>query len=218
VRSVIKLDVRRATPYKGHRKLNLLSKVHMNWRLCLPALITITAQLASWFPNQLNAAAPSESRVTRVSSSVQLLCPMAAARRASVNNTLEGTGRLYRPGHLGDSVLVGPGQMVIGNADTAVSDPVDFDINRFTKTSCFITDFPPLRSEQSIVAEGQKQQREKSKKTLINTNLVIFGGGIRVSVVGLRPTASLSRTTAAVALATPRRAPKLSPEAVPASH
>ena len=129
----------------------------MNWRLCLIALITITAQLASWFPNQLNAAAPSEARLTRVSNSVQLLCSTAA-------------------------------------------------------------DFPPLRSEQSIVAEGQKQQCEKKKKTLINTNLIIFGGGIRVSVVGLRPTASLSRTTAAVALATPRRAPKLSPESVPASH
>src|SRR5262249_19304473 len=41
---------------------------------------------------------------------------------------LEGTGRLYRRGHLGDSVLVNPGQMVIGNPNAAVSDPVDFDI------------------------------------------------------------------------------------------
>jgi hypothetical protein len=131
---------------------------------------------------------------------------------------LEGNGRLYRPGHLGDSVLVGPGQMVIGNPNTALSDPVDFDISRFTKTSCFITDFPPLHSEQSIVVEGQKQQREKSKKTLIDTNLVIFGGGTRVSLVGPRPTDPVSRTTAAVAPATPRGAPNLSPEAVPASQ
>ena len=97
---------------------------------------------------------------------------------------LEGTGRLYRPGHLGDSVLVRAGQMVFGNPDAALSDPVDVDIDRFMKTSRFITDFPPLRSEKSIMAESQKQQREKSNKTLIDTNLVIFGGGTQVSLIG----------------------------------
>ena len=127
---------------------------------------------------------------------------------------LEGTGRLYRPGHLGDSVLVRPGQMVIGNPDAAVSDPVDVDIGRFIKTSRFITDFPPLRSEKSIVAESQKQQRAKSKKSLIDTNLVIFGGGTLVSLVGQEQTEAVGGTTAS--LATPRRAPNLSPEAAPA--
>ena len=62
--------------------------MHMNWRVCLLALITITAELASWFPNQVNAAAPSEARITRVGNSVQLLCRTAAARRASVNNII----------------------------------------------------------------------------------------------------------------------------------
>lgn len=197
----------------------------MNWRLCVLALITIMAQLASWFPNQVNAAALSAARVTRVSNSVQLLCPTAPARRASVNNTideetlvLEGTRRLYRLGHLGDSVLVGPGQMVIGNPNTAVSDRVDFDISRFTETSCFISDCPPPRSEQSIVVAGQKQWREKSKKTLIDTNLAIFGGGTRVSLVGPSPADPVNRMTAAVAPAMPRRAPNLSPEAIPASQ
>jgi FecR protein len=129
---------------------------------------------------------------------------------------LEGTARLYRPGHLGDSVLVRPGQMVFGNPDAAVSDPVDFDIDRFTKTSRFITDFPPLRSEQSIVAESQKQQREKSNKTLIDTNLVIFGGGTQVSVVGHEQTdAADQATTASV---TPRRAPMMSREAAPVTQ
>jgi hypothetical protein len=100
---------------------------------------------------------------------------------------LEGTGRLYRPGHPGDSVLVGPGQMVIGNPNTAVSDPVNFDIARFLKTSRFITDFSPLRSEKLMVAESQKQQQEKSKKSLIETNLVIFGGGTQMSLIGQAP-------------------------------
>ncbi len=127
---------------------------------------------------------------------------------------LEGTARSYRPGHLGDSVLVRAGQMVFGNPEVALSDPVDVDIDRFMKTSRFITDFPALRREKSIVAESQKQQREKSNKILIDTNLVIFGGGTQVSVVGQEQTDTARRTTAA--LVTPRRAPIMSPEAGPA--
>jgi len=109
---------------------------------------------------------------------------------------LEGTGRLYRPGHPGDSVLVGPGQLVMGNPNAAVSDPVDFDIARFVKTSRFVVDLPPLRSEKLIAAESLKQQQEKSKKTLIDTNLVIFGGGTRISVLGQAQTNVAGRTTA----------------------
>jgi len=109
---------------------------------------------------------------------------------------LEGTGRLYRPGHPGDSVLVGPGQLVMGNPNAVVSDPVDFDIARFVKTSRFVVDLPPLRSEKLIAAESLKQQKEKSKKTLIDTNLVIFGGGTRVSVLGQAKTNVAGRTTA----------------------
>ena len=105
---------------------------------------------------------------------------------------LEGTSRLYRPGHLGDSVLVGPGQLLIGNPSAALSDPVDFDIARFVKTSRLIVGLPPLRSEKLIAAESQKQLREKSKKTLIDTNMVIFGGGTRVSLVGQAQTGTTS--------------------------
>jgi len=126
---------------------------------------------------------------------------------------LEGTGRLYRPGHLGDSILVRPGQMLIDNPDAAVSDPVDVDIGRFMTTNRFITDFPPLRSKKPITAESRKQQREKSKKTLIDTNLVIFGGGTQVSLIGQGQTDTARHKTAA--LMTPRRATNLSPEAVP---
>jgi hypothetical protein len=127
---------------------------------------------------------------------------------------LEGTGRLYRPGHFGDSILVAPGQMVIGSPDAAVSEPVDVDIDRFMKTSRLITEFPQLRSEKSVLAESQKQQREKSNKTLVDTNLVIFGGGTQVSVIGQQQTKPTGHTTAA--LAVPRRVPSLSPNAAPA--
>jgi hypothetical protein len=127
---------------------------------------------------------------------------------------LEGTGRLYRPGHVGDSVLVVPGQMVFGNPEAAVSDPVDVDIARFMKTSGFITDFPPLHSEKSIVAEGQKQEREKSNKTLRGTNLVIFGGGTQVSDIGQEQTDMEARSSAA--LAAPRRMSSLNRNTAPA--
>jgi hypothetical protein len=126
---------------------------------------------------------------------------------------LEGTARTYRPGHLGDSVLVGPGQMVFGNPQSALSDPVDVDIERFMKTSRFITDFPPLLSVKSIVAESQKQQREKSTKNLVDTNLVIFGGGTQVSVTDQGLPGTLNQKTAA--LATPHRVQSLSPNAAP---
>ena len=96
---------------------------------------------------------------------------------------LEGTGRLYRPSHLGDSILVEAGQMVFGQPNSALSDPVDFDIGRFLKTSRFILDFKPLRSGAAMASESQKQQKAKSKKNLIDTNLVILGGGTMVSLV-----------------------------------
>ncbi len=127
---------------------------------------------------------------------------------------LEGTARSYRPGHLGDSVLVRAGQMVFGNPEAALSDPVDVDIDRFMKTSRFITDFPSLRSEKSIAAESQKQRREKSNKTLMDTNLVIFGGGTQVSVVGQEQTDTADHKTAA--LVTPHRVPSRTPNAAPA--
>src|SRR5438270_13886241 len=127
---------------------------------------------------------------------------------------LEGTARSYRPGHVGDSVLVRAGQMVFGDPETALSDPVDVDIDRFMTTSRFITDFPPLRSQKSIVGESQKQQREKSNKILIDTNLVIFGGGTQVSVVGQEQTGTVDHKTAA--LVTPHRVPSLSSNAAPA--
>lgn len=126
---------------------------------------------------------------------------------------LEGTGRLYRPGHLGDSVLVGAGQMVIGNPTSAVSDPVDFDIGRFIKTSRFIVDLPPLRSENAMASETQKQLRQKSKKNLIDTNLVIFGGGTLVSLTNPATEKAADPAPPAAESSTPTPTPSPSPEA-----
>jgi hypothetical protein len=96
---------------------------------------------------------------------------------------LEGTARLYRPWHLGDSILVGAGRMTFGDARAALTDPVDFDIDRFVKTCPLIEAFAPLGNEKLMAIESQKQQLAKSKKRLVDTNLVIFGGGSTVSAI-----------------------------------
>jgi hypothetical protein len=93
---------------------------------------------------------------------------------------------------------------------------VDFDIARFVKTSRFIVGLPPLHSEKLIAAESQKQQREKSNKTLIDTNLVIFGGGTRVSLLDSPRTNAAGQTTAAAT--TPRPTPSPTQEAARASQ
>src|SRR5205085_2595207 len=178
-------------------------------------------------------------RVTRVKNRVQLENPKNAAHRASINDivheenvvrTDNGSGceltfsddtvvRLaahtefdYNRGTRGLNLRNGAVLIQVPNA--AVSEPVDVDIDHFLKTSRFITDFPPLRSEKLIVAESQKQQREKSNKTLIGTNMIIFGGGTQVSVTDQGQTDTADHKTAA--LVTPHRAPSLSPNAAPA--
>ena len=120
---------------------------------------------------------------------------------------LEGTGRLYRPDHLGDSILVEAGQMVFGQPNRALSDPVDFDIGHFLKTCRFIVDFKPLRSGASMASESQKQQKEKSKKNLIDTNLVILGGGTVVSLVDPAQVDAIGRATPAAATTTSKATP-----------
>jgi hypothetical protein len=62
--------------------MHVTRRVHL---LSLP-LITITWSLASWFPNGLSAASSNEARLTRANNSVQLLHPVAAARRALLND------------------------------------------------------------------------------------------------------------------------------------
>ncbi len=96
---------------------------------------------------------------------------------------LEGTARLYRPAKLGDSVLVHRGEMIFGNATAALTDPVNFDIARFVNTCPLIRTFAPLQTERSIAAASESQQEEKSKRKLIETNLVILGSGSLVSIV-----------------------------------
>jgi hypothetical protein len=97
--------------------------------------------------------------------------------------SLEGTARLYLKRRWGESVLIRPGQMLITNPDAkSLPDSVDVDLERLLKTARLIIDFPPLGSQNLIAKESEKQQRAKSKRGLIDTNLVIFGKGTLVSL------------------------------------
>ena len=98
--------------------------------------------------------------------------------------SLEGTVRVYLKRRWGESVLVRPGQMLITNPNPTggLANPVDVDLQRLLTTSVLITEFPPLASQNLIAKETEKQQRAKSKRTLIDTNLVIAGKGTVVSL------------------------------------
>ncbi len=115
--------------------------------------------------------------------------------------SLEGTARLYLKRRWGESVLIRPGQMLITNpnAKGGLPDPVDVDLERLLKTSRLIIDFPPLGRQNLIAKESEKQQRAKSKKTLIDTNLVIFGKGTLVSLTNPAQTNAAAQATAASA-------------------
>ena len=112
--------------------------------------------------------------------------------------SLEGTARLYLKSRWGESVLVRPGQMLITNPDAKrLPDPVDVDLDRLLKTSLLINDFAPLPRQDLIAKESEKQQRAKSKKSLIDTNLVIFGKGTLVSLTNPAQMTAVSHPIAA---------------------
>jgi hypothetical protein len=88
--------------------------------------------------------------------------------------------------------------MLITNPDaTRLPDPVDVDLDRLLKTSLLINDFAPLRRQDLIAKESEKQQRAKSKKSLIDTNLVIFGKGTLVSLTNPAQMTAVSHPIAA---------------------
>ncbi len=95
---------------------------------------------------------------------------------------LEGTGRIFRNDRVGESVLVHAGQMLIVNPKgKGLPDPVDVDLDRLMKTSELINGFESLPSDALIAQEILAQTKMMNDGGLIETNLVIFGGGTLVS-------------------------------------
>ena len=109
---------------------------------------------------------------------------------------LEGTARMYLKNHLGESVLLGPGQMLIVKPNaTSLPDPVTVDLKRLVQTCLLITEFEPLASQSLILQQIQIQQNNRE---LVPTNLVIYGRGTLVSLVDPTNVNVISQATTAI--------------------
>src|SRR5437667_1918097 len=94
---------------------------------------------------------------------------------------LEGTGRIFLPSHLGESVLVHAGQMLIAKPDAKnLPNPVDVDIRQIRKTSRLIRGFGKMGSQNLIAQAEAAQDEERAEGELYETNLAIYGGGTSI--------------------------------------
>ena len=98
---------------------------------------------------------------------------------------LEGNARVMLPGHLGESVVIEPGQIMIMNPKSmALPGAAYFNIARAVKTCRLLNEFPPLRGENLIAEEAAKQARLTKTGDYVSANLVIFGRGTQVTMIG----------------------------------
>jgi FecR-like protein len=110
---------------------------------------------------------------------------------------LEGEARVSVPNHIGESIVMGAGQILITKPDlTSLPDPAYFDIARVMNTCRLVSEFRPLASKNLIAREEQKQTDLTSKGTYIASNLVIFGRGTLVTLIPPQPAAANERKTA----------------------
>src|SRR6478672_5057967 len=94
---------------------------------------------------------------------------------------LEGTGRIFIPNHVGESVLVHAGQMLITKPDAKnLPSPVDVDIRKLMKTSRLIKGFGKMGSEDLIAQTEAEQDEQRGEGELYETNLAIYGGGTNI--------------------------------------
>ncbi|PYK76473.1 MAG: hypothetical protein DME42_00010 [Verrucomicrobia bacterium] len=94
---------------------------------------------------------------------------------------LEGTGRIFIPNRVGESVLVHAGQMLITKPDAKnLPSPVDVDIRQLRKTSRLIRGFGKMGSEDLIAQTEAEQDEERGEGELYETNLAIYGGGTNI--------------------------------------
>ena len=130
---------------------------------------------------------------------------------------LEGTGRIFRNNRVGESVLLHAGQMlIVSPKGTTLPDPVDVDLDRLSKTSALLSsDFAPLSSTNLIAQEIKVQEQKKAENALLDTNLVIFGGGTAVSLI--EATATIDQRIA-VTETTARESPSPTPRPTPSPN
>src|SRR5436190_13614859 len=94
---------------------------------------------------------------------------------------LEGTGRIFLPNRVGESVLIHAGQMLITKPDAKnLPSPVDVDIRKLMKTSRLIKGFGKMGSEGLIAQTEADQDKERTEGELYETNLAIYGAGTSI--------------------------------------
>src|SRR4026209_418593 len=94
---------------------------------------------------------------------------------------LEGTGRIFIPNHVGESVLIRAGQMLITKPNVKnLPSPVDVDIRKLMKSSRLIKGFGKMGSEDLIAQTEVQQDEEQKNGELYETNLAIYGAGTNV--------------------------------------
>src|SRR2546423_1136604 len=94
---------------------------------------------------------------------------------------LEGTGRIFLPNRVGESVLIHAGQMLITKPDAKnLSNPVDVDIRQLRKTSRLIKGFGKMGSENLVAQTEAGQDKERAEGELYETNLAIYGAGTSI--------------------------------------
>lgn len=129
---------------------------------------------------------------------------------------LEGTMRVYLQGHIGESILLAAGQMLIVKPNaTSLPDPVDVDLERLIATSLLIQGWRPLGSEPLMAKEQLVQLDKKANGTLIDTNLVIFGRGTLVTLTDPTSLDVIDQRMAALPTPTPTATPRTTPTPFP---
>jgi FecR protein len=172
-------------------------------------------------PKGAGGAKINSSAVTAAITGTTVMLETHAVTKKNKNSyykfiVLEGTARLYLPGHLGESTLVKAGQMIIMRPDSkTIPEPVDVDIGKIMQSSLLITGFSaPLGSENLITYQQLKQNEQKSSGQLSETNLVIYGAG--TNVVLADPNTVDVAASAGNAAQSPTPAPTPAPTPVPA--
>ena len=129
---------------------------------------------------------------------------------------LEGTGRIFLPHRVGESVLVHAGQMLITKPETKnLPNPVDVDVKKIMKTSRLIRGFGKLGSEPLIAQVEAVQDQEKANGQVFETNLAIFGGGTDVALLDPTHTELVQASLTPIPTPTPTPTPTPIPTPTP---
>ena len=168
------------------------------------AAITGTTVLVEYHPGESAPAQDSSARSEEPpGATLGLVRPKPKPRHISSSPikfiTLEGTAHVFLNGRPGEPILVYPGKMLIVTPDGQYEIRT-VNLAVLMNTCSLITDFSPLDSEPLIADEIQHQRDQAIEGTLIDTNLVDYGGGLPVTLKDPNPLDTLDQRKSASAL------------------